>query len=104
VEGAQSAVGHCEVLQYLFSSEVDLRIVFFLCFELFNKGVIEKVTAASVHITPSVFTPQFKGNAFRFWQRSQDVAPLTLWMASTILMATKRFWLLFAFELIAKTI
>ena len=91
------AVGHCEVLQNLF--------VFFLCFEFFNKGVIEKVTTASVHSTGEHQKPQFKGNAFRFWQRSQNVAPLTLWMASTILMATKRFSLLFAYGyIIARSI
>ena len=79
----------CEVLQNLLSQvKIRSHIIFIICVELFDDGDIEKVAAALVycHSPP----PHFKVEALRFRQRSEDVAPLALWMVLPKLMATKR--------------
>ena len=82
------AVVDCEVLQNLLSQVIIGSRKCFV-FELFGDiGDIEKVAAALVycHSPP----PHFKVEALRFRQRSEDVAPLALWMVLPKLMATKR--------------
>ena len=79
----------CEVLQNLLSQvkNIGSHIVFIICFEFFIDGVIEKVIAASIYID---VLRQSVVQALRFRQRSQDIAPLALWMVLPKLMATKR--------------
>ena len=90
VEEAQLTVIACEVLQNLLSQvkHIGSLIVFIICFELFDDGVIEKVIAASIYID---VLGQSVVEALRFRQSSEVVAPLTLWMVPPKLMATKRF-------------
>ena len=84
VEGAQITIIDCEVFQNLLS-QVKVSVIFIKV--IFEDGVIEDVSAALVyqHISlKSIFKTLW------FWHRSQNITPLALWMATTILVVTKR--------------
>ena len=88
VEGAQLAFVDCEILQNLLSEDGEVfQELLFGGQKSGDEVGIEEVIAALIYIDclrESVFETLW------FWQRSQDVAPLALWMASTKLVATKR--------------